>query len=146
MSAKIGDVGISAADQKFFTVIFKYLPTGMDLDWDRFAVDMGFKDASIAKVRFRQIRKKYKAGMSGTDASPSSSKASPRKVTKPKTPRKARVKKQGAGLDHGDDDDEKKMVIDGGSEDDEIKRSIKAEHGDEDDSRIKKEAISDHEN
>ena len=51
MAAKIGEVAISAADQKFFTTMFKYLPRGMDLDWEEFAKDMGFKDGGIAKVR-----------------------------------------------------------------------------------------------
>ncbi|XDG02936.1 hypothetical protein ABKA04_002551 [Annulohypoxylon sp. FPYF3050] len=146
MSAKIGDVSISAADQKFFTMMFKYLPTGMDLDWAQFAKDMNFKDSGVAKARFRQIRLKYGVGPSSTNSSSSSAKTSPRKVMKPKASRKGRVKKQGAGLDLGDDDDENKIVTKGGSYDDEEKRSIKEEHADEKSSRIKNEAVSDNEN
>lgn len=45
-----GDLKVTAADIKFFTVLFKYLPRQLDLNWEEFASEMGLKDGSIAKV------------------------------------------------------------------------------------------------
>ncbi|KAI1084487.1 hypothetical protein F5B20DRAFT_576623 [Whalleya microplaca] len=77
----------SMQDNKFFSTIFKYLPKtakDVNIDWQGFAVEMGLKDASIAKCRYAQIRKKF--GMNET-ASKTTAKAStpsipPYKVTK----------------------------------------------------------------
>lgn len=46
-----GESKMTAGDAKFFTAMFKYLPKSVEIDWDEFAKEMGFKDGKIAKVR-----------------------------------------------------------------------------------------------
>ncbi|KAI1166346.1 hypothetical protein F5B18DRAFT_74912 [Nemania serpens] len=57
-AAADGETKLTAGETKFFTVMFKYLPKTVEIDWDEFAKEMGFKNGSIAKVRCRQIRVK----------------------------------------------------------------------------------------
>ncbi|KAI1115908.1 hypothetical protein F5Y14DRAFT_460086 [Nemania sp. NC0429] len=52
------DAKMTPGDVKFFAAMFKYLPKNIEIDWDEFAKEMGFKDGKIAKVRCRQIRAK----------------------------------------------------------------------------------------
>ncbi|TGJ85798.1 hypothetical protein E0Z10_g3018 [Xylaria hypoxylon] len=54
-----GDVKFTVVENKFFVTMFKYLPKNLEIDWDRFAKEMGLKDGSIAKTRCRQIRTKH---------------------------------------------------------------------------------------
>ncbi|KAI1403817.1 hypothetical protein F4819DRAFT_484263 [Hypoxylon fuscum] len=53
-----GPVEPSENDKKFFATTFKYLPNDLEMDWDQLAAEMGLKNGHIAKVRFRQIRRK----------------------------------------------------------------------------------------
>ncbi len=45
-----GELKISPSDAKFFATIFKHLPQKLDMDWEKFAGEMGLKDGNIAKV------------------------------------------------------------------------------------------------
>ncbi|KAI1210581.1 uncharacterized protein F4807DRAFT_459422 [Annulohypoxylon truncatum] len=146
MAAKMDNANASSAEQKFFTTMFKYLPKGIDMDWEEFSKEMGYKDASVAKDRFGQIRRKYAVGQPATSSSTSPSKAGVRKATKAKASRKGRAKKQAAGFDYGDDDDEKKSITKGGSQDDEKEKTIKGDRRRGKNGSIKKEAVSDDEN
>ncbi|KAI0121518.1 hypothetical protein F4776DRAFT_220196 [Hypoxylon sp. NC0597] len=136
MAPKNDPTSLNASDHKFFVTIIKYLPmpAGMELDWDAFAKDMGFKDATIAKMRFGQIRRKYgssKAAGNGTQDPLKATKST--KVTKPKKSKgagKGRGKKGGEEYNHDDDDDEKVEVI-------------KDDSGDEDKDVVKKEDTND---
>ncbi|KAI2473355.1 hypothetical protein F4781DRAFT_427372 [Annulohypoxylon bovei var. microspora] len=136
---------VTGADQKFFSTLFKYLPSRIDMDWDQFSKDMGFKDAHIAKARFSQIRRKFSAGRAAVNSPNSPLKGKPHKVTKAKASGKGRVKKQGVGLDRGDDDDEKKSVVKGKFQDDEKEQAGNGNYRDEKNDLIKKEAVSDDE-
>ncbi|KAF2963263.1 hypothetical protein GQX73_g10312 [Xylaria multiplex] len=53
-----GESKVTAADVKFFTVMFKHLPQKLDIDWDEFAKEMGLKNPGVAKTRLGQIRSK----------------------------------------------------------------------------------------
>ncbi|KAI0884757.1 uncharacterized protein GGS22DRAFT_188967 [Annulohypoxylon maeteangense] len=139
MAAKIDNMNTSAAEQKFFTTLFKYLPKTLDMDWDDFAKEMGFKDVTIAKTRFGQIRRKYAVGKHAGGATPSPLKANPHKVKKPKAARKGRAKKQGAGLDWSDDD-EKKSIFKGALDGE--KKVIKGGRDDDQNGFVKKETVS----
>lgn len=50
-----GESKLTAGDIKFFTAMFKYLPKNIEMDWDEFAQEMGFKDGRIAKVRLHAL-------------------------------------------------------------------------------------------
>ncbi|KAI1178471.1 hypothetical protein F4777DRAFT_97402 [Nemania sp. FL0916] len=75
------DMKLTPGDTKFFTTLFKYLPKSLEVDWEGFSKEMGFKDGLIAKVRFRQIRNKHglvgldTPGTPGTPATPGSAKS-----------------------------------------------------------------------
>ncbi|KAI5864204.1 hypothetical protein GGS23DRAFT_595841 [Durotheca rogersii] len=127
--------GYSVHEQKFFATIFKYLPKNLDLNWDEFASEMGLKNASIAKTRFSQIRRKFEIGNS-----PGSVSSTPSKVTKAKKPRKTKAATKGIGKDVDDDEDDNntggkvKAKVDEKvkKEEDEIGEEVKKEE-DEDD-------------
>lgn len=50
---------LTSAETKFFTVIFKYLPKNLDIDWNGFAEEMGFKGGNIAKVRIHALTSSF---------------------------------------------------------------------------------------
>lgn len=54
-AAADGETKLTAGETKFFTVMFKYLPKTVEIDWDEFAKEMGFKNGSIAKVRLHSL-------------------------------------------------------------------------------------------
>ncbi|KAI1461077.1 hypothetical protein F4805DRAFT_477472 [Annulohypoxylon moriforme] len=142
MAANIDNMNTSVADQKFFTTLFKYLPKAIDMDWEGFSQDMGFKNVQIAKTRFRQIRRKYAVSQPAGNSPQSPSKGNPYKVTKSKASRKGLAKKRGAGLNFSSDDDEK-TTIKSDSQDDDKEKSIEGDdHGNEN-GLIKKEVTSD---
>ncbi|KAK5631057.1 hypothetical protein RRF57_006772 [Xylaria bambusicola] len=89
------DSKFTAGEIKFFTVMFKYLPRHLELDWDAFAREMTLKDGNVAKVRVRQIRKKL--GLDGVGAGKNASPAKPKptanKVSKPRKSSKAKQAK-----------------------------------------------------
>ncbi|OTA65222.1 hypothetical protein K449DRAFT_431815 [Hypoxylon sp. EC38] len=132
MALKNDPQSLNASDYKFFTTIIKYLPmpAAMELDWNAFAKDMGFKDATIAKMRFGQIRRKYdssKATGNGSQDPLKTTKST--KVTKPKKSKgagKGRGKKGVEDYNHGDDDEKVEV--------------IKEDSGDEDKGAVKKES------
>ncbi|KAL7624401.1 hypothetical protein AAE478_005965 [Parahypoxylon ruwenzoriense] len=94
----------SAGDLKFFSTIFKFLPKSLDMNWDEFAKEMGLKDATIAKARFSQIRRKFEVGKLPGTPSPDSSKVT--KSTKARKPRKGKgaVKDTAQDPIEGEDD------------------------------------------
>ncbi|KAI8963425.1 hypothetical protein F5Y11DRAFT_319758 [Daldinia sp. FL1419] len=114
----------SASEQKFFTTIFKYLPNGMDIDWNKFAFELGLKDAKIARTRFSQIRRKYQQeGCPG--ASPQQSKVM--KASKSPKAKKAKLARKGRGKgDSAEDDDEDMKPV--AKKEDSDEDVIKAEH------------------
>ncbi|KAI1266509.1 hypothetical protein F5Y18DRAFT_359824 [Xylariaceae sp. FL1019] len=106
----------SESDMKFATTFFSFLETRPEINWEAFAQTLKFKDAEIAKVRFRQIHKKLRIDASqttdnGEEPSTASPLKSPGKVQKKKgTPRKAQAKKTGklaTALAKEEDDDAK---------------------------------------
>ncbi|TRX89516.1 hypothetical protein FHL15_009560 [Xylaria flabelliformis] len=74
-----GELKLTPQESKFFAVIFKHLPKTLDIDWEQFAAEMGFKNGDVAKVRCRQIRVKH--GIYGAPGATSKSTAP--KITKP---------------------------------------------------------------
>ncbi|KAF3070542.1 hypothetical protein GL218_00710 [Daldinia childiae] len=99
------DVNVpSAGDQKFVTALLKFLPTGIDIDWDGLAQELNLKSTKIAKTRFSQIRRKYQQG----EAAGGSQQAKTAKVTKPNKGKKAKTARKGQDEDEDDgyDDDE----------------------------------------
>ncbi|KAI1753606.1 hypothetical protein F4782DRAFT_497002 [Xylaria castorea] len=76
-----GELNLTPQESKFFATIFKHLPKTLDIDWEQFAAEMGFKNADVAKVRCRQIRTKH--GIYGAPGSPSKP-VTPRKPATPK--------------------------------------------------------------
>ncbi|GAP90563.1 hypothetical protein SAMD00023353_5000510 [Rosellinia necatrix] len=87
----------SAGDTKFFATMFKYLPKNIDIDWDQFAQEMGFKNSEVAKVRCRQIRLKLGltgAGSSNAPSTPTKSGTTAKSVTpKSVTPKSGNANK-----------------------------------------------------
>ncbi|KAF6820022.1 hypothetical protein CSOJ01_01090 [Colletotrichum sojae] len=75
-------------DVNFAFLIFKHIPEKPNIDWEAFAADAGFKNATVAaQTRYGQIRKKY-SGQPAVPVTPRKSKAaenpaSASKVTKP---------------------------------------------------------------
>ncbi|KAI1139710.1 hypothetical protein F5Y05DRAFT_411896 [Hypoxylon sp. FL0543] len=104
---------VSESDQKYFATLMKYLPmpAAINLDWDAFSKEMGFKSVSIAKVRFNQIRRKYDASKATSnnaqDPLKSTKDGKIAKAKRGKGSGKGRAKKGGDGLDHGGDDEDK---------------------------------------
>ncbi|KAI0914260.1 hypothetical protein F4823DRAFT_558272 [Ustulina deusta] len=89
-----GELKISPSDAKFFATIFKHLPQKLDMDWEKFAGEMGLKDGNIAKIR-KKLGLVDAAGTGNTAAT--TTKSSPSKAAKPNNannkvtkPRKAR--------------------------------------------------------
>ncbi|KAI0850129.1 hypothetical protein F5Y00DRAFT_260861 [Daldinia vernicosa] len=119
---------LTAGDQKFFTAIFKYLPTSMEIDWDGLSQELGLKDAKIAKMRFSQIRRKFNKEEAAGD-SPQKTKAA--RVTKPTKGKKAKVAGKGRDeYDTYDDDEDVKPATKKEPEDDD-EGAIKIEDGDD---------------
>ncbi|KAI0831567.1 hypothetical protein F5Y06DRAFT_301603 [Hypoxylon sp. FL0890] len=123
-------VSVSESDQKFFATLMKYLPMSgsINMNWEAFAEEMGFKNVSIAKVRFNQIRRKFDSSKAtGTTQDPLKATKSTKvmKSKKGKETGKGRGKKVANDLDHDKEDDEKV--------------TIKDDWGDEDGDRVKKE-------
>jgi hypothetical protein len=56
--AAAGDAKVAnmtAGDSKFATILFKYLPPMVDIDWAAFAQEAGFKSVQVAKVCFDSL-------------------------------------------------------------------------------------------
>ncbi|KAI0131228.1 hypothetical protein F4814DRAFT_445370 [Daldinia grandis] len=119
---------LSAGDQKFFTTIFKYLPNGIDLDWNGLSQELGLKDAKIAKLRFSQIRRKYRME-EAAGGSPRQTKIT--RVTKPTRGKKLKV--TGKNRDDNDsyDDDEDMKPATKKEPEYEFAGAIKIEDGDD---------------
>ncbi|KAI1800851.1 hypothetical protein F4811DRAFT_556447 [Daldinia bambusicola] len=92
----------SAVDQKFFTTLFKFLPSGLDLDWDGLAHELGWKNAKIARTRFGQIRRKYQDDSTGD--SPLQGKVT--KVMKSPKGKNAKIAGKGRKKDISSEEDE----------------------------------------
>lgn len=43
-------------EKGFAETLFRYLPQGLDIDWEGFAKDMAFKNGTVAKVRITHPR------------------------------------------------------------------------------------------
>ncbi|EGX93186.1 hypothetical protein CCM_04558 [Cordyceps militaris CM01] len=89
--AEDGKPGPTASEAIFFFNIIQHMKNKGDIDWDAVAETTGFKNASVAKVRFGQIKRKYgfdgesptkKAGKAAQQ--PGDLPATPTKVTKPR--------------------------------------------------------------
>ncbi|KAK6955312.1 hypothetical protein Daesc_002945 [Daldinia eschscholtzii] len=93
----------STGDQKFFAAFFKFLPNSMDIDWNGLALELGLKDARIARTRFSQIRRKYQQKDSVGD-SPQQSKVT--KAVKVAKGKNAKVTGKGGKKDNAIEDDE----------------------------------------
>ncbi|KAI1655834.1 hypothetical protein F4813DRAFT_391406 [Daldinia decipiens] len=117
----------SAGDQKFFAVLFKYLPAGLDLDWDGLAQELNLKNTKIAKTRFSQIRRKYQQG----EAAGSSQQGNASKVTKPTKGKKAKVAGKGQDDNDGYDDDEDVKPATKKEVEDDAEGVVKIEDGDD---------------
>lgn len=52
-AAADGELKLTAQETKLFTHIVKHLPKTVDIDWDRIAAEVGFKNAEVAKVCLR---------------------------------------------------------------------------------------------
>lgn len=87
---------------------------------------MGYKDASIAKTRWGQIKKKKINGEGGADAAAGSS---PAKVRKPRANPKKKAGKKTDKVDSGNEE-----LIDGEA----------ADGGDDDEKKVKKEKVDGH--
>ncbi|POR34127.1 Uncharacterized protein TPAR_05649 [Tolypocladium paradoxum] len=61
----------TASEAMFFFAIVKHTRNKADIDWDAVAVEQGFKNAEVAKVRFGQVKRKL--GISTTTDTPGSS-------------------------------------------------------------------------
>ncbi|KAK3191316.1 hypothetical protein K4F52_002526 [Lecanicillium sp. MT-2017a] len=89
----------TAQEAMFFYTMIKYMKNKADVDWDKVAAEVGFKNAGVARVRFGQIKRKL-----GLDGSDSPSKATPRSEgdvpSVPTTPTKIR-KPRGSGAARG---------------------------------------------
>ncbi|KAI1365820.1 hypothetical protein F5Y08DRAFT_302765 [Xylaria arbuscula] len=89
-----GDLKVSAADIKFFTILFKYLPRQLDIKWEDFAKEMGLKNQNVAKVRLGQIRKKLGIdGVGDSPVKPRAARPNPGKVTKKPRATKSKLSK-----------------------------------------------------
>ncbi|KAI3321940.1 hypothetical protein HD806DRAFT_537029 [Xylariaceae sp. AK1471] len=106
-----GETKMTAADGKFFSTMFKYLPANMDIDWEGLARELNLKNANVAKVRCRQIRTKLgvtgPGTGSGTPSSPTSApkaNANANKVKKPRKPAKGKQPKNAPAPEISDDD------------------------------------------
>ncbi|KYK55765.1 hypothetical protein DCS_07729 [Drechmeria coniospora] len=73
----------TASEAMFFFAIVKHTRNKADIDWAAVAVEQGFKNAEVAKVRFGQVKRKL--GISSTTIP-----ESPTSATKV-TPKKGRV-------------------------------------------------------
>ncbi|KAI1190315.1 hypothetical protein F5B17DRAFT_427641 [Nemania serpens] len=111
-----GESKLTAGDIKFFTAMFKYLPKNIEMDWDEFAQEMGFKDGRIAKVRCRQIR--LKLGLVTPDTPTKATTANAlkpanegNKVTKAGRKPKAKQPKFELKVADGDEDDDDKAKV-----------------------------------
>ncbi|KAI1381474.1 hypothetical protein F4677DRAFT_440690 [Hypoxylon crocopeplum] len=117
----------SVGDQKFFATIFKYLPKNIEMNWEDFAQEMGFKNSTIAKARFSQIRRKHEVGSSATGDP-----VIPTKITKQWRGQSFKKGKLSRNFDA-----EKASEADGGE--DESKSIIKEECLDEEEATTKNE-------
>ncbi|GAO14258.1 uncharacterized protein UV8b_08124 [Ustilaginoidea virens] len=70
----------TASEAMFFFAIVKHTRNKADIDWNSVAMEQGFKNAEVAKVRFGQVKRKL--GISTTD--------SPGQSAAPRTPTKVR--------------------------------------------------------
>ncbi|KAL7821434.1 hypothetical protein V8C44DRAFT_354070 [Trichoderma aethiopicum] len=117
----------TASEAMFFFAIVKHTKNRADIDWNAVAVEQGFKNAEVAKVRFGQVRRKLGIESNTTPkkggGNTSSAASTPSKVRKTPTGRtgtkgKARgggggkVKKEAKTENEFDDDD---GTIDGDS-------------------------------
>ncbi|KAI0403215.1 hypothetical protein F4802DRAFT_599356 [Xylaria palmicola] len=112
-NAADGGLNMTQAEARFFACMTKHSKT-IDVNWDKFAVEMGFKNEVVAKTRYRQIRKKLgldgSATEAGADTSADAMSPSPKamktvkgaRVTKPRKP-KAKQPKPLAVADVPDD-------------------------------------------
>ncbi|KAI1764316.1 hypothetical protein GGR53DRAFT_466442 [Hypoxylon sp. FL1150] len=104
----------TAGDQKFSSVLFKYLPRSLEIEWDKFAQEMGFKDEAVARTRYGQIRRKMFGGLTAGGSSAKS------KVTK-STPKKT----ANSGLKRASKASAAKYVGDEDGDDEEVAKGLK---------------------
>ncbi|KAJ6441952.1 glutathione reductase [Purpureocillium lavendulum] len=88
----------SASEAMFFFAIVKHTKNKADIDWAAVAVEQGFKNAEVAKVRFGQVKRKLGISSNAADSPASATaRATPKKATpKTTTPRKAATPKKSA--------------------------------------------------
>ncbi|KAJ4254894.1 hypothetical protein NW762_009692 [Fusarium torreyae] len=87
----------TAAEAMLFFSIVKHTRNKADVDWNAVAVEAGFKNADVAKVRFGQVKRKL--GISTETTAPARAPATPKKSSGSrvsKTPRSA-TKGKGKG-------------------------------------------------
>ncbi|KAI0533960.1 hypothetical protein GGR58DRAFT_84602 [Xylaria digitata] len=105
-----GESKVTAADVKFFTVMFKHLPQKLDIDWEEFAKEMGLKNPGVAKTRLGQIRSKLglTRARAGNGSGTLTGAAVPKvikpanvnnKITKARGPTKAKLQKHTSKVD-----------------------------------------------
>ncbi|KAI8952228.1 hypothetical protein F4801DRAFT_234082 [Xylaria longipes] len=59
------EIKLTPVDSKFFAAFFKNMKS-VDIDWEKFTTEMGFKNIAVAKTRYGQIRSKL--GLTGPGA------------------------------------------------------------------------------
>ncbi|RGP66842.1 hypothetical protein FLONG3_8714 [Fusarium longipes] len=106
----------TAAEAMLFFSIVKHTRNKADVDWNAVAIEAGFKNADVAKVRFGQVKRKL--GISTETSIPARAPVTPKKpaggrVSKTTTPRSikrkgksSKVKKEEESFDIFDDEDE----------------------------------------
>ncbi|KAF2219674.1 hypothetical protein BDZ85DRAFT_285091 [Elsinoe ampelina] len=77
----MADINFTAGEQKLLMTILANLKGDINADWDKVAELQGYKDASIARTRWSQIRRKKIDANDGDGAKPSP----PKKRTKKQT-------------------------------------------------------------
>ncbi|KAI1649562.1 uncharacterized protein F4817DRAFT_313704 [Daldinia loculata] len=120
---------LTAGDQKFFTAIFKYLPNSLDIDWDGLAQELNLKDSRIAKMRFSQIRRRYRKE-EAAGGSPQQTKSA--RVTKSTKGKKAKAAGKGRDESDSPEDDEDMKPVTKKELKDDAAGVIKIEDGDDD--------------
>ncbi|RSL55989.1 hypothetical protein CEP54_009093 [Fusarium duplospermum] len=109
----------TAAEAMLFFSIVKHTRNKADVDWDSVALEAGFKNADVAKVRFGQVKRKLgistdtgvapRAPSTPTKKGASKVAKTPRSTTKGKG--RGRVKKEEEKPVEAEEDEDQKMEM-----------------------------------
>lgn len=86
---------LAAVEMSYIKAVFRHSRTRLAADWDKVAEEVNVKDAKCARERFRQISVKHSLlGQEGGSPKKGGAADSSGKVTKKRTPRVKKVKKE----------------------------------------------------